>query len=151
MNLRKYYSISLNNCSIKFPYFLLKRNNKNNVQCAATIHVAAFVWWSSASEQQFTKPLTFWKWKHISKKNHILKMKAHFEPHFEKWKHNLRTMCNASHLMNFLRFFANFCAPTQKKLSNCSFDEINASIWQVLFSNYFFNLRTMCNMQQQYM
>ena len=24
-----------------------------------------------------TKPFTFWKWKHISKKNHILKMKAH--------------------------------------------------------------------------
>ena len=39
------------------------------------------------------KPFTFWKWKHISKKNHILEMKAHSETHFEnekmfseKWK-----------------------------------------------------------------
>ena len=30
-----------------------------------------------------TKPFTFWKWKHISKKNHILEMKGHSETHFE--------------------------------------------------------------------
>ena len=35
------------------------------------------------------KPFTFWKWKHILKKNHILKMKAHSETHFWKWKHDL--------------------------------------------------------------
>ena len=39
-----------------------------------------------------TKPFTFWKWKHILKKNHILKMKAHSKTHFEnenmkKWIH----------------------------------------------------------------
>ena len=29
------------------------------------------------------KPFTFWKWKKISKNNHILEMKAHSETHFE--------------------------------------------------------------------
>ena len=29
------------------------------------------------------KPFTFWKWKHISKKKNILKMKVHSETHFE--------------------------------------------------------------------
>ena len=40
-----------------------------------------------------TKPFTFWKRKHIAKRNHVLKMKAHSETHFEnenifleKWK-----------------------------------------------------------------
>ena len=32
---------------------------------------------------KITKSLTFWKWKHISKTNHILEMKAHSETHFE--------------------------------------------------------------------
>ena len=42
------------NSSIKEGSFVWQKKNhpfKNNVQCAATVHVAAFVWWSSASEQ----------------------------------------------------------------------------------------------------
>ena len=35
--------------------------------------------------QKPMKPFTFWKWKHLSKKNHILKMKGHSETHF--WQH----------------------------------------------------------------
>ena len=48
-------------------------------------------------KKTLTKPLTFWKWKHISKKNHILEMKVHSKTHFGnessfqnpfwKWKH----------------------------------------------------------------
>ena len=32
-------------------------------------------------KKTLTKPFTFWKWKHISRWNHVLKMKAH--SHFE--------------------------------------------------------------------
>ena len=38
---------------------------------------------SEEGKTTITKPLTFWKWKHISDKDHILKMKAHSETHFE--------------------------------------------------------------------
>ena len=49
---------------------------------------------SEKGKAMLTKPFTFWKWKHISKRNnHILKIKAHSETHFEnenmfleKWK-----------------------------------------------------------------
>ena len=34
-------------------------------------------------EKTLRKPFTFWKWKHILEKNHILKMEAHSETHFE--------------------------------------------------------------------
>ena len=34
-------------------------------------------------KKPLTKSFTFWKWKHISKKNHILETKAHFKTHFE--------------------------------------------------------------------
>ena len=34
-------------------------------------------------EKTLRKPLTFWKWKRISKKNQILEMKAYSEIHFE--------------------------------------------------------------------
>ena len=51
------------------------------------------LYFSEKGKTTLTKPFTFWKWKHISKKNHILEMKAHSETHFEnenmfleKWK-----------------------------------------------------------------
>ena len=34
-------------------------------------------------KKNLTKPFTFWKWKHISKKKHILKMNTHSETYFE--------------------------------------------------------------------
>ena len=34
-------------------------------------------------EKNSRKPFTLWKWKHIMKESHILKMKAHSETHFE--------------------------------------------------------------------
>ena len=51
------------------------------------------VFFLEKGKTKIIKPHTFWKWKHISKRNHILKMKAHSETHFEnestfleKWK-----------------------------------------------------------------
>ena len=46
-------------------------------------------------KEKLTKPFTFWLWKHLSKKNHILKMKVHSKKHFENlaslsWKHDNR-------------------------------------------------------------
>ena len=37
-----------------------------------------------------TKPFTFSKWKNISKKNQILKMKVHSETHFEKNSNSIK-------------------------------------------------------------
>ena len=36
-------------------------------------------------KKKLTKPFTFWKWKHLLKKNHILKLRTPLEkePHFE--------------------------------------------------------------------
>ena len=99
----KQHSQNLSNTYLKWP--------------CATFIFCQFLW-PRVHKKIFRKTFTFWKWKHISKKNHILKMKAHSETHFEttlinvwwvKWldltEHG-RTHCESiiiahSHLMVF--------------------------------------------------
>ena len=74
-------------------------------------------------KKNLSKPFTFWKRKHISKTNHILKMKAHPETHFdnecifsEKWLiFNLKWPCAT---IIFNQFSLIFMTPTTWNFPN---------------------------------
>ena len=52
-------------------------------------------------KKTLAKPFTIWKWKHVSKKNHILKMKAHSKTHLENENMLIRGDFFATNFMGF--------------------------------------------------
>ena len=73
--------------NLKWPYATIIFNQ------FSLIFMTARIWnfpnnFFLKNEKKLSKPFLFWKWKHISKKNHILKLKAHSKTHFKNENFN---------------------------------------------------------------